>query len=35
MARQPGFGPTYKVVASPEEGQGATVGTLEQWYPLL
>jgi hypothetical protein len=35
MARQPGFGPTYRLVTSPEVGPGATVGTLEQGYPLL
>jgi hypothetical protein len=35
MACQPGFGPTYRLVTSPEVGPGATVGTLEQGYPLL
>jgi hypothetical protein len=33
--RQSSFGPTYKLVSSPEVGPGATVGTLEQGYPLL
>jgi hypothetical protein len=33
--RQPGFGPTYRLVSSPEVGPGATVGTLKQGYPLL
>jgi hypothetical protein len=33
--RQPGFGPTCRLVSSPEVGQGATVGTLKQGYPLL
>jgi hypothetical protein len=32
---QPGFGPTCKLVSSPEVGPGATVGTLKQGYPLL
>jgi hypothetical protein len=35
MAHQPGFGPAYRLVTSPEAGPGATVGTLEQGYPLL
>jgi hypothetical protein len=35
MARQSGFGPTCRLVTSPEVGPGATVGTLEQGYPLL
>ena len=35
MARQPGFSPTYRLVTSPEVGPGATVGTLEQGYPML
>jgi hypothetical protein len=29
------FGPTYRLVSSPEVGLGATVGTLKQGYPLL
>jgi hypothetical protein len=29
------FGPTYRLVSSPEAGPGATVGTLNQGYPLL
>jgi hypothetical protein len=33
--RQPNFGPTYRLVSSPEAGPGATVGTLNQGYPLL
>jgi hypothetical protein len=33
--RQSGFGPTYRLVFSPEVGPGATVGTLKQGYPLL
>jgi hypothetical protein len=33
--RQSSFGPTYRLVSSPEVGPGATVGTLEQGYPLL
>jgi hypothetical protein len=33
--RQPSFGPTCRLVSSPEVGQGATVGTLKQGYPLL
>jgi hypothetical protein len=28
-------GPTYKLASSPEVGPGATVGTLNQGYPLL
>jgi hypothetical protein len=35
MARQSGFGPTCRLVTSPKVGPGATVGTLEQGYPLL
>jgi hypothetical protein len=35
MARQSGFGPTCRLVTSPEVCPGATVGTLEQGYPLL
>jgi hypothetical protein len=31
--RQPSFGPTYRLVSSPEVGQGATVGTLKLGYP--
>jgi hypothetical protein len=30
-----GFGPTCRLAPSPEVGPGATVGTLEQRYPLL
>jgi hypothetical protein len=33
--RQSSFGPTYRLVSSPEVGLEATVGTLEQGYPLL
>jgi hypothetical protein len=33
--RQSNFGPTYRLVSSPEAGPGATVGTLNQRYPLL
>jgi hypothetical protein len=33
--RQSSFGPTYRLVSSPEVGPGATVGTLTQGYPLL
>jgi hypothetical protein len=33
--RQSRFGPTYRLVSSPEAGPGATVGTLNQGYPLL
>jgi hypothetical protein len=33
--RQPSFGPTCRLVSSPEVGLGATVGTLKQGYPLL
>jgi hypothetical protein len=29
------FGPTCRLVSSPEAGPGATVGTLDQGYPLL
>jgi hypothetical protein len=29
------FGPTYRLVSSPKAGPGATVGTLNQGYPLL
>jgi hypothetical protein len=29
------FGPTCRLVSSPEVGPGATVGTLKQGYPLL
>jgi hypothetical protein len=28
-------GPTYRLATSPEAGLGATVGTLNQWYPVL
>jgi hypothetical protein len=35
MACQSGFCPTCRLVTSPEVGPGATVGTLEQGYPLL
>jgi hypothetical protein len=28
-------GPTYRLASSPEAGPGATVGTLNQGYPLL
>jgi hypothetical protein len=30
-----GFGPTCRLVSSPEVGSGATVGTLKLGYPLL
>jgi hypothetical protein len=33
--RQTSFGPTCRLVCSPEVGPGATVGTLKQGYPLL
>jgi hypothetical protein len=33
--RQPNFGPTCRLVPSPEAGPRATVGTLNQGYPLL
>jgi hypothetical protein len=33
--RQSNFGPTYRLASSPEAGPGATVGTLDQGYPLL
>jgi hypothetical protein len=33
--RQSSFGPTCRLVSSPEMGPGATVGTLKQGYPLL
>jgi hypothetical protein len=33
--RQSNFGPTCRLVPSPEAGPGATVGTLNQGYPLL
>jgi hypothetical protein len=33
--RQSNFGPTYRLASSPEAGPGATVGTLNQGYPLL
>jgi hypothetical protein len=33
--RQTRFGPTCRLVSSPEVGPGATVGTLKQGYPLL
>jgi hypothetical protein len=33
--RQSNFGPTCRLVSSPEAGSGATVGTLKQGYPLL
>jgi hypothetical protein len=32
---QSSFGPTCKLVSSPEAGPGATIGTLNQGYPLL
>jgi hypothetical protein len=32
---QSSFGPTCRLVSSPEVGPGATVGTLKQGYPLL
>jgi hypothetical protein len=33
--RQSNFGPTCRLVPSPEAGLRATVGTLNQGYPLL
>jgi hypothetical protein len=33
--RQSSFGPTCRLVSSPEAGPGATIGTLNQGYPLL
>jgi hypothetical protein len=33
--RQSSFGPTCRLVSSPEAGPGATVSTLEKGYPLL
>jgi hypothetical protein len=33
--RQSDSGPTYRLASSPEAGPGATVGTLNQGYPLL
>jgi hypothetical protein len=33
--RQSDFGPTYRLASSPEAGPRATVGTLNQGYPLL
>jgi hypothetical protein len=33
--RQSDFGPTCRLVSSPEAVPGATVGTLNQGYPLL
>jgi hypothetical protein len=33
--RQSSFGPTCRLISSPEVGPGATVGTLKQGYPLL
>jgi hypothetical protein len=33
--RQSSFGPTCRLVSSPEVGPGATVGTLKQGYPFL
>jgi hypothetical protein len=33
--RQSNFGPTCRLVSSPEVGLGATIGTLKQGYPLL
>ena len=32
---QSNFGPTCRLASSPEAGLGATVGTLNQGYPLL
>jgi hypothetical protein len=33
--RRSNFGSTYRIVSSPEASPGATVGTLNQGYPLL
>jgi hypothetical protein len=33
--RQSDFGPTCRLVSFPKAGPGATVGTLNQGYPLL
>jgi hypothetical protein len=35
LRRNTSFGPTCRLVSSPEVGPGATVGTLKQGYPLL
>jgi hypothetical protein len=35
MKQSTSFGPTYRLVSSPEVGPGATVGTLKLGYPLL
>jgi hypothetical protein len=34
-ANRQSFGPTCRLVSSPDVGPGATVGTLKQGYPLL
>jgi hypothetical protein len=33
--RRSSFGTTYRLVSSPKAGPGATVGILNQGYPLL
>jgi hypothetical protein len=33
--RRPSFGPTCRLVSSPDAGPRATIGTLSQGYPLL
>jgi hypothetical protein len=33
--RESSFGPTCRLASSPKAGLGATVGTLNQGYPLL
>jgi hypothetical protein len=33
--RRSSFGPTCRLVHSPEAGSGATVGTLNQGHPLI
>jgi hypothetical protein len=33
--RQSSFGPTCRLISSPEAGPGATIGNLNQGYPLL
>jgi hypothetical protein len=35
LTQDTNFGPTYRLVYSPEVGPGATVDTLDQGYPLL
>jgi hypothetical protein len=35
LRRSTSFGPTCRLVSSPEVGPGATIGTLKLGYPLL